>query len=182
MKKLIVIAVFIAIAAGTSAQKYITRNGHIGFYSHTPLEDIIADNNQVASILDIADKKMVFQALMKSFIFQKALMQVHFNEEYVNSEKYPKATFEGNIISPADLDLTREGDYDVKVKGNLSMHGVTKEVEEPGKIHVGKDEITANSEFTVQPEDFNIEIPSVVRGKIAKEITVKVDMKYSPMK
>ena len=182
MKKLILFSVLAAITFGLSAQKFITKNGHIGFYSHTPLEDIIADNNQVASILDVSTHQMVFQALMKSFIFKRTLMQEHFNENYVESEKYPKASFDGKIILPEGLDLTKKGEYDVTVEGKLSMHGVTKEVKEPGKIQVNGDDITAQSEFTVKPEDFNIEIPGVVREKIAKEITVKVDMKYTPLK
>ena len=182
MKKLILLSILVAIASGLHAQKYLTRTGHIGFYSHTPIEDIVADNNQVASILDVSNNELVFQALMKSFVFERALMQEHFNENYVESDKYPKATFEGKIVLPKDLDLTKKGSYNVTVEGKLSMHGVTKDVKEPGQVVVNDDDITAHSEFLVKPEDFNIEIPGVVRQKIANEITVKVDMKYLPMK
>ena len=183
MKKLILFSMLTALtAAGLHAQKYITRNGHIGFYSHTPLEDIKADNNQVASILDISKNEIVFQALMKSFIFDRALMQEHFNENYVESDKFPKATFEGKIIKPENLDLTKKGKYDVTVEGNMTIHGVTKKISEPGQMEVSDGDITAHSEFLVKPEDYNIDIPGVVRQKIAQDITVKVDMKYSPMK
>ncbi len=182
MKKTLILLFLFTMTAGVNAQKFITKNGHIGFYSHTPLEDIIADNNQVASILDISNKQIVFQALMKSFIFKKALMQEHFNENYVESEKYPKATFEGTVVSPDGLDLSKDGEYKVMVEGKLTLHGVTKQVKEPGMIKVNGNVITADSEFTLIPGDFDIEIPGVVRDKIAKEITVKVEMKYNAMK
>ncbi len=181
MKKLLFSTIFIAITLGLSAQKYITKNGHIGFYSSTPLENIVADNNQVASVLDISTKEMVFQALMKSFIFERALMQEHFNENYVESEKFPKAVFKGKIVVPDNIDLTKKGKYDVTVEGDLTLHGVTKNIKEPGQIVVGDKEITAQSEFLLKPEDFDITIPGVVRDKIAKEMQVKVDVKYLPM-
>jgi hypothetical protein len=182
MKNMMLILLMVTVSDGLSAQKYLTKTGHIGFYSHTPLEDIIADNNQVASILDAEKNELVFQALMRSFIFQRALMQEHFNENYVESEKYPKAEFNGKIIAPGDLDLSKKGSYDVTVQGDLTLHGVTRNVKVPGKIQVNDGDISAHSEFVVKPEDFDIQIPGVVREKIAKEITVKVDMKYLPMK
>ena len=90
MKHLFFLIFFLIIILSANAQKYMTKNGYIGFYSHTPLEDIKADNNQVAGVLDISTGEMVFQVLIKSFHFERALMEEHFNENYMESEKYPK--------------------------------------------------------------------------------------------
>ena len=90
MKKIFLFGILLTFVFGSYAQKYMTRNGYIGFYSHTPIEDIQADNNQVASILDASNGELVFQVLLKSFRFEKKLMEEHFNENYVESDKYTK--------------------------------------------------------------------------------------------
>jgi polyisoprenoid-binding protein YceI len=145
------------------------------------MEDIKADNNQVASILDASTGEIVFQVLVKSFKFEKALMEEHFNENYLESEKYPKSTFKGKIVNLQDVNFSKEGTYKVTVEGELSMHGVPKNVTTPGEITIMSDGVKAYAQFVVKPEDYKIEIPSVVREKIAKEITVTVDVKMGPM-
>jgi polyisoprenoid-binding protein YceI len=181
MKTQILSALFILLAFSVNAQKFMTKNGYIGFYSHTPLEDIKADNNQVACILDASSGEIVFQVLMKSFKFEKALMEEHFNENYVESEKFPKASFKGKIINLSDVDFSKEGSYKVTVEGELSIHGVTNTTTTPGEIEIMGDGVRAHSQFVVKPEDYKIEIPGVVREKIAQEMTVTVDVKMSPM-
>lgn len=181
MKKLSLILLTLMIFLNLSGQKYMTRNGFIGFFSHTPMEDIKADNNQVASVLDAGTGEIVFQVLMKSFKFERSLMEEHFNENYVESEKFPKSSFSGKIIEPSTLDLAAKGKYEVVVEGDLTIHGVTKKVSAPGTIEVTADGITATSKFIISPEDYNIEIPGVVRDKIAKELEVSVEMKYTEM-
>ena len=116
---------FLFIGVGKSQERYLTKNGAINFYSKMPLEDITADNNQVLSIIDVADGKMAIAILMKSFMFKKALMQEHFNENYVDSDTYPKATFKGSIINFNDINQTTTK---AKVKGILTLHGVSKEI------------------------------------------------------
>ena len=182
MKKVIFLFLLSGFLLNIHAQKYMTRTGYIGFFSHTPLEDIKAENNQVASVLDASNGDIVFQVLMRSFHFDKALMEEHFNENYVESEKYPKATFAGNITDFSGVDLNKDGEYNVSVKGKLSIHGVTKEIEEKGVITVKDGKVNAHSEFEINPDDYSIEIPSVVREKIAKEISVTVDINYSASK
>ena len=181
MKTQILSALFVLLSFTLNAQKFMTKAGYIGIYSHTPMEDIKGDNNQVATILDASTGEIVFQALMKSFKFEKALMEEHFNENYVESEKFPKSTFKGKIVNLSDVNFSKPGIYKVTVEGELSVHGVAKNVSEPGEIEVAGNGVNARSKFVVIPDDYNIEIPSVVREKIAKEMTVTVDVKMTPM-
>jgi len=108
-------------------------------------------------------------------------MEVHFNENYLESEKFPKSTFTGKIMDPASVDFSKTGVYDVTVEGDLTIHGVTKKVSAKGSIEVTSGEINANSKFIIVPEDYNIKIPNVVRNNIAKTIEVTVTMKYSTL-
>jgi len=156
------------------SQLYSTRSGFAGFYSKTPLEDIKGENNQVYAIIDAGKKNLAFAALLKGFIFPKELMQEHFNENYVESDKYPKASFSGTYTG--DVALDKDGVYKVDVKGNLTLHNVTKPIETPATLEVKGGHLTGHAEFKVKPEDFNISIPSVVRDKIDKEMTVKVNI------
>lgn len=181
MKTQILLAVFILSAFTMNAQKFMTKNGYVGFFSHTPMEDVKGDNNQVASILDASTGEIVFQALMKSFKFEKALMEEHFNENYVESEKFPKATFKGKITNLSEVDFSKTGVYKVTVEGELFIHGVIQNISTPGEIEITKDGVKARSKFVVKPEDYKIEIPAVVRENIAKEITVTVDVNMPPM-
>lgn len=157
-------------------QNYMTKNGFIGFYSKTPLEDIRAENNQVYAVLDGASHKVAFAVLLKGFIFTKELMQTHFNENYVESDKYPKATFSGSCSG--DMDLTKDGTYQVVIKGNLTLHGVTKTIETTAQLDVKSNHIKGSSAFKLKPEDFNITIPAIVREKIASEMNVKVQIDW----
>jgi hypothetical protein len=164
-----------------NGQKFMTKNGYIGFFSHTPVEDIKADNNQVAGALDISTGELVFQVLIKSFHFEKALMEEHFNENYMESDKFPKSTLKGKIINLSDVDFTKPGKYDVTVEGDLNIHDVTNKVSVKGTIEVVTEGINATSKFNIVPEDYKISIPGVVRDNIAKNLEVTVTMKYSPV-
>ncbi len=157
-------------------QNYMTKNGFIGFYSKTPLEDIRAENNQVYSVIDAKSHKLAFAVLLKGFIFTKELMQTHFNENYVESDKYPKATFSGSCSG--DMDLTKDGTYQVVIKGDLNLHGVTKPIETTAQLEVKNNHIKGSSAFKLKPEDFNITIPALVREKIASEMNVKVQIDW----
>jgi polyisoprenoid-binding protein YceI len=156
------------------AQLYSTRSGFVGFYSKTPLEDVRGENGQVYAVIDAGKKNLAFAALLKGFIFPKELMQEHFNENYVESDKYPKATFSGAYTG--DVPLDKDGVYKVTVKGGLTLHNVTRTVETQATLEVRAGHLLGVAEFRVKPEDFNISIPSIVRDKIDKEITVKVNI------
>jgi hypothetical protein len=181
MKYLSILFFFLGLFLNANAQKYITKNGYIGFYSHTPIEDIKADNNQVASVLDTSTGDMVFQVLIRSFHFVKTLMEEHFNENFLESDKFPKSTFTGKIVNLKDINFSNAGKYDATVEGDMTIHGVTKKVTTKGTIEISEGAINASSKFTIAPEDYNITIPSVVRNNIAKIVEVTVEMKYAPL-
>jgi hypothetical protein len=159
----------------------MTKTGYIGFFSQTPLETIKGDNNQVVGALDITTGEMVFQALIKSFHFERALMEEHFNENYMESDKIPKAIFKGKITNLSSVDFTKPGKYDVTVDGDLTIHDVTNKITTKGTIEVVSGGINANSKFSIVPEDYKITIPGVVRDKIDKNLEVTVSMKYTPL-
>jgi hypothetical protein len=181
MKRLFLLVFFLNILLAANAQKYLTRNGSIVFYSETPLETIKAENNQVVGALDISSGEMVFQALIKSFHFERALMEEHFNENYMESDKIPKSTFKGKITNLSSVDFTKNGSYEVTVEGDLTIHDVTRKISTKGTIEVVSGGINANSKLTLVPEDFNITIPGVVRNKINKNLDVTISMKYTPV-
>lgn len=176
----LIIAISFVFTAG-KAQKYITKTGFISFFSHTPVEDIKAENNQVASIIDMQTGEVVFNVLIKSFVFEKALMQEHFNENYMESDKFPKASFKGKIENLSAIVTSRNGKYPATVSGDITIHGVTCPLKSTGDIEVKDGKILFVSNFKVLPSEFNIEIPSVVADKIAKEIAVTVRGTYEPM-
>jgi len=159
----------------------MTRNGYIGFYSHTPVEDIKADNNQVAGVLDITTGELVFQVLIKAFRFEKALMEEHFNENYLESEKFPKAAFRGKITNLSAISFSKNGNYEAIVEGELTIRDITKKISAKGTLSVVEGGINAASEFNIIPEDYGIKIPGVVRDKINKSMLVTVAMKYTPV-
>jgi hypothetical protein len=181
MKRILAVLFLLTLAFAVNAQKYMTKNGYLGFFSHTPMEDIKGDNNQVASVLDIASGEMVFQALIKSFHFDSALMEEHFNENYMESDKFPKSSFKGKITNLASVNFSKNGTYDVTVEGELSIHNATNKVITKGTIEVVNGGINATSKFNISPEDYKINIPGVVREKINKNLEVTVAMKYAPL-
>jgi len=184
MKKSITLSLLLIIGLLTSetafSQKFMTKNGSIRFYSETPIETIQADNKQVNSALDIQTGDFVFKVLMKSFVFEKALMQEHFNENYVESDKFPNATFQGKISNLSAIDFTREGTYEVNVDGDLTIHGVTKKISEKGTLTIkAGDKISGQSKFMVKPADYDIKIPAAVVKNIAETLEVTVDIELA---
>jgi len=157
--------------------RYLTKSGAINFYSKAPMEDITADNNQVLSIIDADKGKIAIQILMKSFLFEKALMQEHFNENYVESDKYPKATFSGDILN---FEVISETVSKQKVKGNITIHGITKEIVIDANFTKRDDSILVDGNFIIEIDDFNISIPAIVSKKIAKRIKVTFDFNHKP--
>lgn len=175
MKKLAIITMLICSSATVFAQKYMTRTGKISFYSGTSLENIEAFNNEVAAILDAATGEVVFQVPIKSFKFERALMQEHFNENYMESSKFPKAEFKGKIADAGSVNFSKDGTYNVKTSGRLTIHGVTQNVTIPGTITVKGNTATLSSKFSARSADYNISIPKLVEGKIAKQTEVTVN-------
>ena len=163
------------VGSNLQAQKYITKNAHIRFYSDAPTEKIEGHNKLVNCALDATSGDFIFKVLMQSFQFEKALMQEHFNENYVESPKFPNATFMGKVEGIASIDFTKNGKYEVVVNGNLTLHGVSKAISEKGTIEVIDGKVKASSTFVIAIADYNIKVPSAVMGKIAEKVDVNVE-------
>jgi hypothetical protein len=178
---LIMLSLMMISSSLTAQGKYFTRNGFISFFSSTPAEEIKAVNENVSCVLDAETGKVEFAALMTAFQFKKALMAEHFNENYVESALYPKAVFSGVINNFNAVDMSKPGSYPVIVSGNMTMHGVTKEFSTEGTVEIKDGNLFVSTEFNIVPEDYKIEIPGVVREKIAKELLVTVKAKMEPL-
>lgn len=157
------------------AQKYTTSTGKVTFFSSTPVENIEAVNNEAAAALDSKTGNVVFQVPVKSFKFEKQLMKDHFNENYMESDKYPRADYKGKINDLSKVNFAKDGTYNVGTSGKLTIHGVTKDVNIPGTVTVKGSTVTINSKFNVATADYKISVPKVVEGKIAKSIEVTVN-------
>jgi hypothetical protein len=177
MKKFSLILVIILLTSSlVSAQKYMTKGGTIRFSSDTPMEKIDAVNRQVNSALDFATGNFVFKVLIRGFEFEKALMQEHFNENYMESEKFPNSTFNGKITDIKDVNLAKDGVYKVVVEGDLFMHGVTNKVKVNGTLEVKAGKVLGVATFNVSPKDYNITIPAAVIKNISEAIKVDVNI------
>jgi hypothetical protein len=183
MKIIIFLPLIFALFVSMNAQdKYISKTGHVWFYSKTPLETIEAHNNQVATVINVKNGSIAFNILNKSFKFAKALMEEHFNENYMQSEKYPKSTFSGTIIDFDYYNFRKNGVYKVTVEGDMTIHGVKKHIKEKGNLEIKNGKISVKTKFNIKPEDYNIQIPSLVRDKIASNLETSVEITYEPMK
>ena len=180
MKKIFIIAFLLTSITMFAQDKFISRTGHVWFYSQTPLETIEAHNNQVASVIDTKQNTIAFAIINKSFKFERALMEEHFNENYMESGKYPKSTFSGKFSDFDPANFSKNGTYTVTVSGSLTIHGVTKQISQKGTLEISGSSIHAKSKFDIKPEDYNIQIPGLVRDKIGKSMSTTVDIVYSP--
>jgi hypothetical protein len=177
MKRFLILLCTATFALQGSAQLMMTRSGIISFHSHTILEDIDAENKQVMAVIDAGKKNIAFSCMMKQFIFPRKLMQQHFNENYVESDKFPKATFSGTYTENIALD--KDGVYQVNVRGRLTIHGVTRDIQVPATLEVAQGKVTGTTTFKLNPTDYDISIPFIVRDKIEKENTVKVKVEWT---
>lgn len=175
MNKKIVTLLFMMYSVSSFSQKYISRNGSVQFNASTPLETINPINNYVSSVFNSENGEIVFQMNMISFKFEKALMEIHFNEKYVESEKYPKSIFTGKIKNWNSNFLDGKN-YNVIAVGIITIHGIEKEIEVKGFIQKNNKNITINSDFGLIISDFEIKIPKLVRDKISKEVKVEVNI------
>lgn len=177
MKFLLTLSIFILAAGSAVAQsKYYTKAGKITFFSKSSLENIEAINNKMVSVWDVATGQIEFAVLMKGFEFERALMQEHFNENYVESDKYPKAIFKGAIENSTVISLTGDNTFTLKVNGSLTMHGVTNLVNTTAVISVKSGVISASCNFTIALDDYKISVPAVVADKINKRIIIAVSI------
>jgi polyisoprenoid-binding protein YceI len=172
------LVLFSVMALQTSAQKYASEKGVITFFSEAAIEDIKAENLKASSMLNTSTTDIAFVVPIREFQFEKKLMQEHFNEKYMESEKYPKATFSGKLDGFVNTDAA--GVQQVKASGKLVIHGVTKEVEILGTLETTTQHILIRSKFIVRLEDHNIKIPQLMWQNIAEQVEVSVEFTYKP--
>jgi len=159
------------------SQKYSAEKSFVSFYSHATIEDITAENTKSVSIFNAATGDIAFSIPIKEFEFAKSLMKEHFNEKYMDSEKFPKSTFQGKITG---FDSKATGPQSLNATGKLTIHGETKEVDLPGTIEVQGTNLSMKSKFIVKLEDYKIAIPQLMWQNIAEQVEVTVDFTYKP--
>jgi hypothetical protein len=162
------------IANRGTAQKYFTKNGTIVFNSKATLATIEANNKAGTIVLDSKSGAIACSILIKGFTFEKALMQKHFNESYMESDKFPKAELTGKITNNADIKYATDGVYTAKLTGKLTIHGVTKDYSNNLTITVKKGKVSGKAQFTVLIKDYNISIPAAVKDQVSNTVTISV--------
>ncbi len=179
MKRLLFVFITVLCILHTNAQDvFITRHGQVSFFSKTPMENIDAVNNEVSSVFNSKTGEIGFAVLVKSFHFERALMEEHFNENYMESDKFPKASFRGKLTNAAAVDLSKDGTYAVTADGDMTLHGITQKISVPGTIIVKGGLPQIQAKFKLAPKEYSIKIPSLVADKIAETMNVTVDCKY----
>ena len=172
--KLVLPILFLSILT-MAQEKMITKNGTITFEASVPaFEEVKAKNSGASCVLNTKTGEIASLALMKGFKFKVALMEEHFNENYVESAKYPKATFKGKVEN-FDYSKVTTSFQNYTLKGKLELHGKTKDISVIAKIRKNKDGLEISSNFSVNSDDFDIEIPSVVSKKVSKKVNVSLD-------
>lgn len=160
---------------GFTQSKRITKTGDIRFEASVPsFEEVKAQNKTATVVLNPENGEIAALALIKGFRFKTALMEEHFNENYIESNKYPKATFKGKVYG-FDMSILSETNRDFTIKGILELHGKSKEITIPAKIRKNGDGIQLTSDFTVNSEDFDIRIPKMVSNKVSKKVNISLD-------
>jgi len=178
MKKSIILSLSLALGFAASAQKLSTRNAEVSFFSETPVENIAATNKQVSSILNLENGEFAFLVPIKAFLFEKALMQEHFNENYMESGQFPTAKFTGKIAEYKGLDLKKDGSYKLKLVGTMTMHGVSNEFKQNVMVNIKDGKLHLESDFIILASDYDIEIPAAKEDNISNSLEVKVNATY----
>ena len=177
--KIIKLFLLFGMLSSLSAQdKLITKTGHVWFYSHAPLEDIEAHSHQAASIIVMEKGTIAVMIPIMSFEFKKTLMQEHFNENYMQSAKYPKATFTGGIKDMSEINLSKNGIYKTTVEGDLTIHNITHQVKVDGTVEVKDGKYNIKAKFKVLLKDYNIAVESRFSNNISPTIDINVDLDF----
>jgi hypothetical protein len=174
MKRLFLLLALLTLSQFMQAQKYLSRTAELKFDASVPnMVEIAAKNNKVSAILDASTGKFAVNALINEFKFKAPLMEEHFNENYMETSKYPNAKFSGQLANFDASKLANKGTYDVE--GDLTLHGVTKKVKAKITLVATAGKVNAHCSFTVHAQDYKIEIPSLVKEKFAENIKVVFD-------
>ena len=178
MKASLLLLLICFLSSSLLSQKYYTKEGKITFSSDAPLEKIEGINHKASSVIDISSGNIQWAVLIKAFQFEKALMQEHFNENYMESSKHPKSKFKGIVSNMEEVHLDKDGSYNALVEGQLEIHGVTKDIKVQATFEVADGVIKAHSLFSVKVADYEIQIPGVVKDNIAKEVEIDISANY----
>lgn len=182
MKRIAIITAIFGLTVNIIfAQKYITKEGVIDINSETSLFTIEAKNQKVASILDASTGEVVASTLVRSFKFREALVEEHFNENYMQSVSFPKAIFKGKITNLKSVDFLKNGTYEITLEGDLTMHGETRPLATTGKITVSNGKLNATTQFTVSLQNYKIKVEESYKDRIKDEIKLMINFDYSPM-
>lgn len=183
MKKIFLLILIItgATTYSIAQDKIFTKTGIITFDATASLEKVVAINKKATCIVNTTTGQMEFAVLMKGFEFEKALMEEHFNENYVESDKFPKSTFKGKIDILSQVNFTKDGTYPVTLSGDLTIHGEIKAVTASGSFTVKNGIISGKSEFNILLSDYKISIPSVVKETLSNEVKISVDVTLDPL-
>jgi polyisoprenoid-binding protein YceI len=176
----VILLAWLSIKNQAGQDLYACKNAKISLFSTAPLEDISAVSNSGTSVFNPATGDLAFSVSIRSFQFPKSLMQEHFNENYMESDKYPKANFKGKIAET--IDVTKNGSYPVNVTGELDVHGVKQTRTIPGTVVVNNGAVSMSSEFMVKCVDHKIEIPTLVFKHIGESIKMNVSATYTVVK
>ncbi len=180
MKNNLILSILFLIVNTVFSQKMMTRVGEIKFEASMPaFEEVAATNKTVSCIFDQSNGDFVALALVKAFKFKVPLMEEHFNENYIESTKFPKATFKGKIINfDATKLTTNKSTFDLE--GDLTLHGITKKIKTKISLSVNAGKVNAISSFSIKPNDYGIEIPSLVKSKVAENVKLLINFILEP--
>lgn len=180
MKKLIILGFVLLLSNFVVSQKLMTRTGEIKFEASMPaFEEVAATNNTVSCIFDQSNGEFATLALVKAFKFKVPLMEEHFNENYIESTKFPKATFKGKILNfnASKLSSTK---IIYELEGDLMLHGITKKIKNKISLTLNAGKINAITNFFIKPNDYGIEIPSLVKSKVSENVKLAINFNLEP--
>jgi hypothetical protein len=169
---------FVLLSGTASGQKLTSEKGDLSFFSDGAIEDIEARNSMVGSLFNVTTGELVYIAKIKDFIFPKTLMREHFNEKYMETEKFPKSTFQGKLIG---FSPNASGEQRVRAVGKINLHGITRDVDVPGTLEFVGGKARMKAKFFVKLSDYNIRIPTLIWQNIAEEVEVRVEFTYKPI-
>ncbi|MBL7884308.1 MAG: YceI family protein [Bacteroidia bacterium] len=180
MKNLLFTLVIIALSNSVGAQIYLAKSCEITFFSAAPIENIEAINKSTKPIINTTTGDVQMKIVISGFMFEKPLMQEHFNENYMESEKFPNAIYKGKINEK--IDWTKDGDHKVTITGTFDIHGVKKDRTIDGIIKIKGQEVNISSNFKIHIADYNIKVPSLYIKNIAEDVDVKLNATLEPLK
>jgi hypothetical protein len=171
------VIVFVLVTNLVYGQKFLTERGFVKFFSDAAIEDITATNEKATALFDAGSGSIAFVVPINQFVFAKSLMQEHFNEKYLESDRYPKSTFQGRIVGFNPETQTQQT---VSAQGKLTIHGVTRDIDVPGQIIRSDKGLTMSSKFMVELKDYKVEIPRLMWQNIAERVEVTLEFTFRP--